>query len=195
LSADGRYAAFSSLADDIVPNDTNQTFDGFVRDLATETTRRISVDRFGNELAADQSLDALIVVISADGKYVAWDSEDDNVVPGDNNGGTTDAFVRSLILPAVDTVQPGVIAAGASLTFTVTGSGFRPGVAAGFAGNSQLAVTSVSFVSETEIDVNVTAAADAAAGGRTMFVFNPGSGPGSLATNFALCPCVTVTLS
>src|SRR5438067_2367503 len=44
VSADGRYVAFYSQATNLVPGDTNGTFDVFVRDLLTNTTTRVSVD-------------------------------------------------------------------------------------------------------------------------------------------------------
>ena len=37
VSADGRWVAFASAADDLVPNDTNQEPDVFVRDLVNGT--------------------------------------------------------------------------------------------------------------------------------------------------------------
>ena len=43
ISADGRFIAFGSSADNLVPGDTNETFDVFVRDRLTRTTERVSV--------------------------------------------------------------------------------------------------------------------------------------------------------
>ena len=44
ISADGRFVAFTSLASNIVPGDTNNTYDIFVRDTLTNTTTRVSVE-------------------------------------------------------------------------------------------------------------------------------------------------------
>ncbi len=44
LSADGRLVLFRSWASDLVPNDTNNAADSFVRDLVGGTTERVSVE-------------------------------------------------------------------------------------------------------------------------------------------------------
>ena len=48
ISADGRFVAFHSDSSNIVPGDTNNTFDIFVRDRLTNTTTLVSVDSAGN---------------------------------------------------------------------------------------------------------------------------------------------------
>ncbi|MEG4625954.1 calcium-binding protein [Microcoleus sp. w1-18aA5] len=88
ISADGRFVAFHSDASNLVPGDTNNRFDIFVRDLLTNTTTRVSVDSAGNQ--ANNS--SLSPSISADGRRVAFDSEASNLVPGDTNN-TRDVFV------------------------------------------------------------------------------------------------------
>ncbi|MEG4489099.1 calcium-binding protein [Microcoleus sp. D2_18a_B4] len=89
ISADGRFVAFSSLASNIVPGDTNNTYDIFVRDRLTNTTTRVSVDSAGNQ--ADRNSDG--ASISPDGRFVAFNSDASNLVPGDTNN-TFDIFVR-----------------------------------------------------------------------------------------------------
>ena len=49
-SADGRYVTFSSWADNLVPNDTNDNSDIFVRDLVTGTTRLVSAASDGTQV-------------------------------------------------------------------------------------------------------------------------------------------------
>ncbi|MEG4804947.1 calcium-binding protein [Microcoleus sp. ARI1-B5] len=90
ISADGRFVAFIS-GDNLVPEDTNNTQDIFVRDLSTNTTTRISVDSAGNQ-ANDFSYSPSI---SADGRFVAFQSAATNLVPGDTNN-NADIFVRDL---------------------------------------------------------------------------------------------------
>lgn len=68
VSADGRYVAFASEATDLVPGDTNDSLDIFVRDLATGTTERVSVASDGSE-ANDGSYSP---DISGDGRYVVF---------------------------------------------------------------------------------------------------------------------------
>ena len=105
ISADGRYVAFASTATNLVPGDTNGTYDVFVKDLQTGSTTRVSTDSPGNQ-GNGQSFDP---VISADGRYVAFNSEASNLVPGDTHG--NDVFVKD--------VQTGIV------TQANTGSGAR----------------------------------------------------------------------
>ncbi len=91
ISADGRYVAFISGAGNLVPGDTNDLPDVFVRDLSYGTTNRVSMSTAG--LQADGA--SFDVAISADGRYVAYDSMAGNLVAGDSNL-STDVFVRDL---------------------------------------------------------------------------------------------------
>jgi Tol biopolymer transport system component len=90
ISADGRCVAFLSAASNLVPGDTNGVWDMFVHDLQTGATERVSVDSAGTP--ADESSFAP-PSISADGRYVAFQSAATNLVPGDTNG-DDDVFVR-----------------------------------------------------------------------------------------------------
>ncbi|HUK78604.1 MAG TPA: hypothetical protein VL117_13575 [Thermoleophilia bacterium] len=89
LSANGRYVAFASDATDLVPGDTNGHTDVFVRDLKLHTTSLVSVGPGGIQGNADSYQTA----ISANGRYVAFDSDASNLVGGDTNG-FSDVFVR-----------------------------------------------------------------------------------------------------
>ena len=100
LSGDGRYVTFDSLASNLVPGDTNDAFDIFVRDRDTDangtfdeaggvSTTRVSVDGSGDE----SNWHSFTPSISADGRYVAFESDASDLVPGDGNG-TTDIFVH-----------------------------------------------------------------------------------------------------
>ncbi len=89
ISPDGRFVVFDSFADNLVVGDTNQSFDVFVHDRQVETTERVSVASDGSQA----NLQSFAGEISADGRFVAFQSEGTNLVPGDTNG-TTDVFVR-----------------------------------------------------------------------------------------------------
>ncbi|EGK87236.1 Hemolysin-type calcium-binding region [Microcoleus vaginatus FGP-2] len=91
ISANGRFVAFASSASNLVPGDTNNYGDIFVRDTLTNTTTRVSVDSAGNQ-GNNSSFDPSI---SADGRRVAFDSEASNLVPGDTNN-TFDVFVSDI---------------------------------------------------------------------------------------------------
>ncbi len=94
MSANGRYVAFDSGANDLVTGDDNGFFsDVFVRDLQSGTTTLVSVDASGTTAASGQSSS---FSISADGRLVSFDSFAPDVVAGDANG-KGDAFVRDLV--------------------------------------------------------------------------------------------------
>jgi Tol biopolymer transport system component len=92
ISADGRFVAFYSEASNIVPGDTNNTGDIFVRDTLTNTTTRVSLDSAGNQ----GNRFSILPSISADGRFVAFYSEASNIVPGDTNS-SQDVFVRDTL--------------------------------------------------------------------------------------------------
>jgi Tol biopolymer transport system component/Ca2+-binding RTX toxin-like protein len=102
ISADGRYVAFYSLADNLVPGDTNWTYDMFVKDLQTGAITRVSTDARSDQGNGDSSEPS----ISADGRYVAFTSFADNLVPGDTNG-TLDVFVKDLLTGAITLANAG----------------------------------------------------------------------------------------
>lgn len=89
ISPDGKYVAFQSAADNLVPGDTNGKSDIFVHDVQTGSTTLISKDSNGKSANGASSLPAL----SGDGRYVAFESEASNLVSGDTNG-HPDAFVH-----------------------------------------------------------------------------------------------------
>ncbi len=89
ISADGRYVAFESISPDLVAGDTNVKVDIFVHDLQTGTTTRVSVDSAGTEGDNESNSPS----ISADGRYVAFESFATDLVAGDTNG-LFDIFVH-----------------------------------------------------------------------------------------------------
>src|SRR5262245_54408470 len=95
LSADGRFVAFVSLAENLVPDDTNGFADVFVHDRKTGRTERVSLDSRGRQGDGHSGLVGVAgyPAISADGRFVAFPSDATNLVGMDTNG-TTDVFVR-----------------------------------------------------------------------------------------------------
>ncbi len=89
LSADGRYIAFLSFARNLVSApDTSGWCDVFVRDLETGKNWRVSLTADGAQ-ARDGSP---YVALSGDGRWVAFMSHANTLVPGDRNR-TSDIFV------------------------------------------------------------------------------------------------------
>jgi Tol biopolymer transport system component len=82
ISADGRYVVFCSLATDLVPGDTNKKEDIFVRDRQMGQTIRISISADGTQANGNSEWPAL----STDGRYVAFNTQANNLVPNDTNG-------------------------------------------------------------------------------------------------------------
>jgi Tol biopolymer transport system component len=89
LSADGRWVAFTSLADNLVSGDTNATYDAFVHDRQSGTTERVSLNSRGAQGNGSSSAASL----SADGRFVAFESSATNLVSGDTNS-AQDIFVH-----------------------------------------------------------------------------------------------------
>ena len=89
ISTDGRYVAFASAASNLVSGDTNGREDIFVHDRQTGETTSVSVSSSGEQ----GNWESFYPSISADGRYVAFDSYSDNLVSGDTNG-DEDIFVH-----------------------------------------------------------------------------------------------------
>ena len=107
VSFDGRYVAFGSAATNLVGGDTNGSDDVFVRDRQLGVTERVSVDSSG---AQGNGGFVNGIAISADGRYVAFQSQATNLVAGDTNG-SLDVFVHDRQLDV--TVRASVDSSGA----------------------------------------------------------------------------------
>jgi hypothetical protein len=92
ITPDGRYVVFESAASDIAPPDANSTWDLLVRDVETGTTTRASVALGGG----DPDGASFSGSISANGRFVAFESGASNLVKNDTNG-KIDVFVRDLV--------------------------------------------------------------------------------------------------
>ncbi len=82
-SADGRYLVFLSYASNLVPNDTNGQPDVFVRDRVTGRSERVNVSSSGVPTGKNAFTENPL--ISADGRYVVFQSDAIGLVPGDTN--------------------------------------------------------------------------------------------------------------
>jgi Tol biopolymer transport system component len=93
VSGDGRFVAFQSQATNLLEpgSDSNAASDVFVRDLRAGTTSRVSVGPGGVQANGD----SFLTDISADGRFVAFDSEASNLLgPGGDTNGQVDVFVH-----------------------------------------------------------------------------------------------------
>ncbi len=119
ISADGRYVAFSSNATNLVTGDTNGTSDIFIKDTQTGIVSLVSSDLSGVQGYSQSTEPSL----SADGRFVAFTSEDSSLVAGDSNG-SSDIFIKD--------TQTGVISIVSADASGVQGNGSsqKPGVSA-----------------------------------------------------------------
>jgi Tol biopolymer transport system component len=101
ISADGQYVAFTSLATNLVDNDTNGREDIFVHNRQDGTTSRVSVHSNGTEGDSGSYNPS----ISADGQYVAFESSASNLVASDTNGATSDVFFHDRLTGATTLVS------------------------------------------------------------------------------------------
>ncbi|WP_051967286.1 TolB family protein [Kitasatospora mediocidica] len=120
LSASGRYALFTSTAENLVPGGTNGFGGILVRDLWSKRVERIDVSDGGAPADSYSTAGG----ISADGRYVVFSSAADNLVPADTNG-ATDIFVRDLRTGRTERISTGDPALGPQ-----TGDSFSPTISA-----------------------------------------------------------------
>src|SRR5690349_1102715 len=122
ISADGRLVAFQSNATNLVPQDTNSTVDVFVRDLAAGVTTRLSVDSGG----VQGNGESMTTSISADGRFVAFESLATNLVTAPSNG-NRQIFVRDRQLGTtrrVSVSSAGALANGKCEAASISGDGW-----------------------------------------------------------------------
>jgi Tol biopolymer transport system component len=91
ISGDGQYVVFQSFASNLVADDTNGEADIFRYDRWDKVMVRVSLDSNEHQANGKSSRPT----ISADGTRIAFESEADNLVSGDN-GIYTDIFVRNM---------------------------------------------------------------------------------------------------
>ena len=119
VSANGQFIAFSSRASNLVPGDTNDAVDVFVRDVSNGVTRLVSVDVNGSA-PADPNLSSLIPLsgspmISANGRYVTFASRALALTADSVTSGDVHLYRRDLLLNvtvranAAITIGPGTV--------------------------------------------------------------------------------------
>jgi len=101
LSADGRFIAFASGADNLVTGDTNNSQDIFVRDTLSGTNERVSVSSSGEQGNGHSYQPS----ISADGRLIAFSSRANNLVPGDSGPYGADIFVHDRLTRTTERVS------------------------------------------------------------------------------------------
>jgi Tol biopolymer transport system component len=90
ISRDCRYVLFGCDAPGVVPEDTNDVWDHFLRDRDAGTTECVTVDNTGKPVGGGAS------AISDDGRFVTFVSDVPGIVPTDTND-LYDVFVRDRV--------------------------------------------------------------------------------------------------
>lgn len=93
MTPDGAKVVFLSAASDLATNAVNGVSQIFVRDLVAGSTRLVSANLAGTASARD--IDVTLPEITADGQFVAFESDASDFVTGDFNL-ANDVFVRDL---------------------------------------------------------------------------------------------------
>jgi hypothetical protein len=135
ISSDGRYVLFVTNAADLAPNDTNGTTDVFRYDRTTNQVALVSVNAAGTGPGNKQSgID--FPVMSADGRYVAFDSIATDL-PGDD-----------LNHPPPESVYLRDMTSGTTTSLTGQTGGWAPAISADG--------STVAFIDGGELDSSLT---------------------------------------
>jgi Tol biopolymer transport system component len=116
MSPNGRYVVIASSATNLVRGDNNGNLEFYVKDTESNGIRKVSVADDGGELNDIVNF----ADVSANGRYVAFQTSASNVVPGDTNG-RPDIFVRDLWAGVNERVSVGRNGAG-------SGDGIKPSI-------------------------------------------------------------------
>ncbi len=184
LSADGRFVAFYSASTNLTPGDNlpangGNGWDVFVHELASGATQLVSATPSGgypNSSARSPS-------ISADGRYVAFESGASDLAPGGDapNG---DVFVRDLVLQQTVCVSAATLggSAGGASHASISADGRRVAFEANRTGfTAQWISNSFTNVYRHDLDSGVTELASASTCGVAGSGFSSGGYWSSLA--------------
>lgn len=145
ISGDGRYVTFRSSASKLVHDDTNRLPDVFLLDRVLGSIERVSVSSTGRQAnrAVAKGFDQ-VSDVSANGRYVVFDSDASNLVRGDTNR-DTDVFLRDRLFNRTtrlsvtttgkqgsnDSFHPRITADGRFVVFASFAENLAPGDGAG----------------------------------------------------------------
>ena len=124
ISADGRYVVFTSDASDLVGHDTS-THDVFIRDLQTNTTKRVSTNATGT---AGGNAESALGIIDRGGRFVVFATRATDLASVPDTNQLTDIFIYDIQADSKKLIT-------LNTAGTATGGGFPP-----FSGLSELGV-------------------------------------------------------
>ncbi len=112
MSSDGRYVVFSSGSTNLLPGDTNEKWDVFVRDRQTGETSRVSA----SSTLGEPDGASLYPSMASDGLHMVFGSSAGNLVSGDANGQSDVFLFKTCGYP------PGIAAAHSSPGYETPGT-------------------------------------------------------------------------
>jgi Tol biopolymer transport system component len=99
---DGRFVAFYSGLEDLVPGDTNGLDDVFIRDMTTGTTTRLNLSPAGEQ--ANKGSWSARISLTQDGRYVVFESQATNLLP--NTVSTYSIYLKDTVSGSLEKVNP-----------------------------------------------------------------------------------------
>ncbi|TXI44780.1 matrixin family metalloprotease [Methylophilus sp.] len=100
ISTDGNLVAFESSATNLLPTNDNAYVDIFLKNMTTGAIQRVSTSATGIEGNGNSENAS----ISADGRYVLFESRASNLIANDTNG-ASDIFIKDLQTSAIQRVS------------------------------------------------------------------------------------------
>jgi len=91
ISGDGSYVVFQSFANTLISNDNDGFSNVFIHHRYVGITEQVSVSSYGGQANSHSYQPA----ISADGHYVVFQSQANNIISNDNNA-SSDIFIRKV---------------------------------------------------------------------------------------------------
>lgn len=204
ISADGRYALFTSTAHNLVSQTTPGNTNVYLRDLVTQTTALVDINVIGtaggNNGAGSgfgDNLTPLGVSMTPDGRYVVFQSDSSDLVANDGNT-RTDVFVRDMQLGTTtlasinaqetspgnfESFQPAISPDGRYVTFTSLATDLVSGTPGGqnvFVRDLQLGTTKLVSVDNIFDNSSVPQAHDPVISSDGRFVLYQGDLGGSI---------------
>lgn len=181
ISGDGRYVAFESSARNLGNNNSTHVY---VHDNVTGTTYTASKGAEGEQ--ADHH--SFHPAISANGRYLAFESVADNLVTGYNLPAHTDIFIRANQEVTVTSITPNLLPIGSTTAITITGTNFLDDAVVLLAAQ----ITGLVIVDENTITLDATVPITTPPGAGNLSVNLFGTGASLIAGSSALCTgCIT----
>lgn len=136
ISADGRFVGFMSQAANLVANDTNAAWDTFIHDRTTGKTIRVNTTPQNLQSTGDSFPFQSRPSISADGRFIGFESGAKDLTADDSDNAMTDVFLRDTLLNKQKTANinltlsaPNSVVKGQQYTYSFTVANQGPAIA------------------------------------------------------------------